>query len=110
MEQPNDLLMIYFLSNYLQNRLVTILGEQLLESWKFDKKIQTGDIETKKNKDTNSLKLKSMALFGATPSQDMQLSRFASELASGKIRQKLLLNFILFEALIYRLILMAGRI
>ena len=95
MEQPNDLLMIYFLSNYLQNRLVTILGEQLLESWKFDKKIQTGDIETKKNKDTNSLKLKSMALFGATPSQDMQLSRFASELASGKIRQKLLLNFIL---------------
>ena len=78
-------LIIYFLSNYLQNRLVTILGEQLLESWKFDKKIQTGDIETKKNKDTNSLKLKSMALFGATPSQDMQLSRFASELASGKI-------------------------
>ena len=89
MEQPNDLLMIYFLSNYLQNRLVTILGEQLLESWKFDKKIQTGDIETKKNKDTNSLKLKSMALFGATPSQDMQLSRFASELASGKIPKSL---------------------
>ena len=77
--------------------MVTILGEQLLESWKFDKKIQTGDIETKKNKDTNSLKLKSMALFGATPSQDMQLSRFASELASGKITKSLISNFISFS-------------
>ena len=39
-------------------------------------------IETKKNP-LKSLKVKSMALFGASPTPDMQLSRFAAELASG---------------------------
>ena len=68
----------------VQNRLVTILGEQLLESWKSNSKFisNVADIETKKNP-LKSLKVKSMALFGASPTPDMQLSRFAAELASG---------------------------
>ena len=60
---------------------MTILGEQLLESWKSNYNVEDID-ETKKNP-LKSLKVKSMALFGATPTPDMQLSRFASELATG---------------------------
>ena len=64
--------------------MVTILGEQLLESWKSNSKFisNVADIETKKNP-LKSLKVKSMALIGASPTPDMQLSRFAAELASG---------------------------
>ena len=55
-----------------------------MESWKYSWNT-VDSIDTKKNGDPlKSLKVKSLALFGATPTPDMQLSRLASELASGK--------------------------
>ena len=68
----------------VQNRLVRVLGEQLLESWKSKNRSSTGNPNVRgkfASSKERPLKVKSMTIFGATT--DVQLSKFALELATG---------------------------